>query len=155
MTPRTPHTETAPSAPPQGAANGMSRRCELLVFRLGAKPYGVEPQRVREIRSYEAPARVAGTGDCIRGVLNLRGVIVPIVDARRPLRLAAAEAGAGNVLLVLALGHRLVGLVVDALGELAAPDTRGRRPRPRRLDIDKLMVRAGLVPTAAAPRRLQ
>ena len=61
---------------------------ECLAFKLGHEEYGIDILRVQEIRSYEKPTRIAGTPECIKGVINLRGIIVPIVDMRIRLQLA-------------------------------------------------------------------
>ena len=75
----------APVSKAKGAAavHGVAR--EHLTFRLGAEEYGLDILRVQEIRSYEQPTRIANTPDFLRGVVNLRGVIVPIVDLRLKL----------------------------------------------------------------------
>ncbi|WP_204312252.1 chemotaxis protein CheW, partial [Raoultella planticola] len=56
-----------------------------MTFRLGSEEYGIDILKVQEIRSYEAPTRIANAPDFIKGVVNLRGVIVPIVDLRLKL----------------------------------------------------------------------
>ena len=65
---------------PQGAANAAPASGEYLTFRLGQEEYGIDILKVQEIRSYEQPTRIANAPDFIKGVVNLRGVIVPIVD---------------------------------------------------------------------------
>jgi purine-binding chemotaxis protein CheW len=187
MTPRTatPPIAAAPAllpgaptqAPKQAPAQTPPPR-EFLAFKLGAEEYGVDILRVREIRSYEVPTRIAGAGDCVRGVINLRGVIVPIVDLRLQLRLAPVTADAFTVVIVLNLGHRLVGMVVDAVSDVITLAAEQWRELPDLqaaehllalgavddrllllLDIDKLMGNAGLGPSAAvsaaAPGSLQ
>jgi purine-binding chemotaxis protein CheW len=150
---------------------------ELLAFKLGAEEYALDILRVREIRAYEAPTRIAGASECVLGVVNLRGVIVPIVDLRRQLRLPPAAVDAFTVVIVLNSGHRLVGLVADAVSDVIAlaPDQWRELPALQAaehllalgeveqrllmlLDIDKLLGRAGLGPAAVAataPGRLQ
>src|SRR5689334_14268515 len=69
------------------SAAGSARRAvsaprECLIFRLGEEEYGIDILRVQEIRSYEQPTRIAGAPPFIKGVIDLRGVIVPVVDLR-------------------------------------------------------------------------
>ncbi len=99
------------------AARAMATPNEVLTLRLGAEEYGIDILRVQEIRSYEAPTRIAGAPAHILGVTNLRGVIVPIIDLR--LRLALdAECGSGAITVVLNIGGRIVGAVVDAVSDV-------------------------------------
>ncbi|MBT9511123.1 MAG: chemotaxis protein CheW [Acidovorax sp.] len=93
---------------------------ELLVFRLGEETYGVNILHVQEIRSYEAPTRMAHAPDYIKGVVNLRGAIVPIVDLRLKLGYTQAEFTEFTVVIVLNLGHTVVGAVVDAVADVTA-----------------------------------
>ncbi len=98
---------------------------EVLSFRLGTEEYGIDILKVQEIRSYEAPTRIAHAPAYLKGVINLRGVIVPVVDLRQ--RFGAAEAGIDSftVTIVLHLGQRTVGVVVDSVSDVLelAPET--------------------------------
>ena len=97
------------------AVNGA--KGEFLTFRLGGEEYGIDILRVQEIRSYEQPTRIANTPEFLRGVVNLRGVIVPIVDLR--LKLAcAAEFNAFTVVIVLNVKGRVIGAVVDSVSDV-------------------------------------
>src|SRR5215468_2585255 len=82
---------------------------EFLTFRLGAEEYGIDILRVQEIRSYEQPTRIANAPAFIKGVVNLRGVIVPIVDLRLKLGCATAEYNGFTVVIVLNVKGRVVG----------------------------------------------
>ena len=97
----------------KGAASG-----EFLTFRLGSEEYGIDILRVQEIRSYEQPTRIANTPDFLRGVVNLRGVIVPIVDLRLKLGCASAEYNGFTVVIVLNVRGRVVGAVVDSVSDV-------------------------------------
>jgi purine-binding chemotaxis protein CheW len=88
---------------------------EFLSFRLGAEEYGIDILRVQEIRSYEEPTRIANAPDFIKGVVNLRGVIVPVVDMRIKLGCAKVEYNDFTVVIVLSVHGRVVGLVVDSV----------------------------------------
>ena len=91
---------------------------ECLTFRLGAEEYGIDILRVQEIRGYEEPTRIANAAPFIKGVLNLRGVIVPIVDLRMKLGLERADYDGTTVTVVLNVTGRTVGAVVDSVSDV-------------------------------------
>ena len=103
---------------------------EYLTFRLGAEEYGIDILRVQEIRSYEPPTRIANAPAFLKGVVNLRGVIVPIVDLRLKLGCDSAEYNHFTVVIVLNVRGRVVGAVVDSVSDVLelAGDT--IRPAP-------------------------
>ncbi len=126
----TPTPQTAPTtAPPIGAAVLTSLR-EFLAFKLGAEEYGIDILRVQEIRSYEEPTRIANAPAFIKGVVNLRGVIVPIVDMRLKFNLAEASYDSFTVVIVLNIGSRVVGMVVDAVSDVITLTPEQLRPVP-------------------------
>src|ERR1700709_434713 len=94
---------------------------EFLTFRLGAEEYGIDILKVQEIRSYEQPTRIANSPSFIKGVVNLRGVIVPIVDLRLKLGCTSAEYNSFTVAIVLNVKGRVVGIVVDSVSDVLAP----------------------------------
>src|SRR3989338_10479632 len=79
---------------------------EYLTFRLGDEEYGIDILKVQEIRGYENPTRIANASHFLKGVVNLRGTIVPIVDLRLRFGCASAEYNAFTVSIVLHIGHR-------------------------------------------------
>ncbi|HYF59750.1 MAG TPA: chemotaxis protein CheW [Burkholderiaceae bacterium] len=91
---------------------------EYLTFRLGDEEYGIDILKVQEIRGYEQPTRIANTPAFIKGVVNLRGVIVPIVDLRLKFNLGSAEYNDFTVVIILNLGARVVGIVVDSVSDV-------------------------------------
>jgi purine-binding chemotaxis protein CheW len=99
-------------------AHRGSHAGEYLTFRLGAEEYGIDILRVQEIRSYEQPTRIANAPAFIKGVVNLRGVIVPIVDLRLKLGCPAAEYNGFTVVIVLNVRGRVVGAVVDSVSDV-------------------------------------
>jgi purine-binding chemotaxis protein CheW len=103
---------TSRNAPPAGRAR------EYLSFRLGAEEYGIDILRVQEIRSYEQPTRLAHSPDFIKGVIDLRGRIVPILDLRMKLHCPEASYTDFTVVIILDLGPLLVGAVVDAVADV-------------------------------------
>ncbi len=130
-TPETPSHALAtltPGALPQQATAALPR--EFLSFRLGREEYGVDILRVQEIRSYEPPTRIANAPDFIKGVLNLRGLIVPIVDLRLRLACDSAAYDALTVVIVLNVRGRTVGAVVDSVSDVMTLDPADIKPAP-------------------------
>lgn len=109
--------EAARNASAAGAQKGVHAG-EFLTFRLGEEEYGIDILRVQEIRSYEQPTRIANAPSFIKGVVNLRGVIVPIVDLRLKLGCASAEYNGFTVVIVLNVRGRVVGAVVDSVSDV-------------------------------------
>ena len=107
-----------------------ARAGEYLTFRLGGEEYGIDILRVQEIRSYEPPTRIANAPDYIKGVVNLRGVIVPIVDLRVRLGCAKAEYNHFTVVIVLNVKGRVVGAVVDSVSDVLELSAEAIRPAP-------------------------
>lgn len=117
---QTPVSQTAASGSARNAAAHKVAAAEFLTFRLGAEEYGIDILRVQEIRSYEAPTRIANAPSFIKGVVNLRGVIVPVVDLRLKLNCATAEYNDFTVVIVLNVRGRVVGAVVDSVSDVLA-----------------------------------
>ena len=103
---------------------------EFLTFRLGDEEYGIDILKVQEIRSYEQPTRIANAPSFIKGVVNLRGVIVPIVDLRIKLGCDTAEYNSFTVVIVLNVKGRVVGAVVDSVSDVLALDAQTIKPAP-------------------------
>lgn len=91
---------------------------EYLTFVLGEEEYGIEILKVQEIRGYDTVTRIANTPDFIKGVINLRGTIVPIVDLRLRFNLGKVEYTDFTVVIILNLNHRVVGIVVDGVSDV-------------------------------------
>ena len=103
---------------------------EVLSFRLGAEEYAIDILTVQEIRSHETPTRIAHAPAHLKGVMNLRGVIVPVVDLRERFGCARVEVDAFTVVIVLHLGARTVGVVVDAVSDVSELAPKTVRPAP-------------------------
>ena len=103
---------------------------EFLAFKLGAEEYGIDILRVQEIRSYEQPTRIANAPSFIKGVVNLRGVIVPIVDLRMKLGCDSAEYNTFTVVIVLNVKGRVVGAVVDSVSDVLELSRDSIKPAP-------------------------
>jgi purine-binding chemotaxis protein CheW len=91
---------------------------EYLTFRLDQEEYGIDILKVQEIRGYESPTRVANAPSFIKGVVNLRGTIVPIVDMRLKFNCEKAEYNTFTVVIILNLRSRIVGIVVDSVSDV-------------------------------------
>src|SRR5690606_25329414 len=100
------------------AAAQKAAAAEFLTFRLGGEEYGIDILRVQEIRSYEEPTRIANAPSFIKGVVNLRGVIVPVVDLRIKLGCEKVEYNGFTVVIVLNVRGRVVGAVVDSVSDV-------------------------------------
>lgn len=106
---------------------------EYLTFRLDQEEYGIDILKVQEIRGYEPPTRVAEAPNFIKGVVNLRGTIVPIVDMRLKFNCAQAEYNSFTVVIVLNLRSRIVGIVVDSVSDVMELPAENIKPAP---DLD-------------------
>lgn len=113
-----------------GAAAPPVASGEYLSFTLGREEYGIEILKVQEIRGYEEPTQLANAPAFIKGVVNLRGNIVPIVDMRLKFNLERADYNQFTVVIILNVAHRVVGMVVDSVSDVIqlAPDQ--VRPAP-------------------------
>jgi len=95
-----------------------SRNSEFLTFRLGKEEYGIDILKVQEIRGYDAITRIANAPEFIKGVVNLRGVIVPIVDMRIKFNLGEAHYDQFTVVIILNISGRVAGIVVDGVSDV-------------------------------------
>jgi purine-binding chemotaxis protein CheW len=147
---------------------------EYLAFTLGKEEYGIDILKVQEIRGYETVTRIANAPDFIKGVVNLRGIIVPIVDMRIKFHLGEPTYDQFTVVIILNVAGRVVGMVVDSVSDVTTLSPEQIKPAPemgtalntdyliglgtidRRMlilvDIDKLMSSAemGLIDKIAA-----
>jgi purine-binding chemotaxis protein CheW len=128
----TPETAAAGPAATNPAMRGAPAPAPsgYLSFRLGAEEYGIDILKVQEIRGYEPPTRIAGAPAFIKGVVNLRGVIVPIVDLRLKFGLESAAYDGFTVAIILNLASRVVGIVVDAVSDVVELTPEQVRPAP-------------------------
>jgi len=115
---------------------------EALAFRLGQEEYGVDILKVQEIREYDAVTRIAGAPAHIKGVINLRGIMVPIVDLRLRFKFAVPELERSGVVIVLNIGDSVIGMLVDSVSDVISLGADDIRPAPRMgtgLDTDFLV----------------
>lgn len=116
-----------PTKNTEGVATGAR---EYLTFRLGQEEYGIDILKVQEIRGYEPPTRIANAPEFIKGVVNLRGTIVPIVDMRLKFNCSEAEYNSFTVVIILNLRNRVVGIVVDSVSDVMELSAEAIRPAP-------------------------
>ena len=115
---------------------------EALAFKLGNEEYGIKILQVQEIRGYEAVTRIASAPDHVKGVVNLRGTIVPIVDMRIKFRLGEPTYDQFTVVIILNIQDRVVGMVVDSVSDVISLTAEQIKPAPDMggaLDTDYLV----------------
>jgi purine-binding chemotaxis protein CheW len=115
---------------------------EILAFRLGDEEYGIDIQKVQELRGYDAVTRIANAPDFIKGVVNLRGSIVPIIDMRIKLNLGEPTYDQFTVVVILNVSSRVIGMVVDSVSDVITLDPNQIKPAPEMgavLDTDYLI----------------
>lgn len=103
---------------------------EYLAFTLGREEYGIDILRVQEIRGYEPVTRIANSPDFIKGVVNLRGTIVPIVDLRIKFNLGEPTYDQFTVVIILNIAGRVVGIVVDSVSDVTTLTPGQIKPAP-------------------------
>jgi purine-binding chemotaxis protein CheW len=102
------------------ANENVAKGGEFLTFTLGPEEYGIDILKVQEIRGYDAVTTIANTPNFIKGVINLRGIIVPIVDMRIKFNLENVTYDQLTVVIILNLESRVVGMVVDGVSDVIA-----------------------------------
>ncbi len=136
----TPTSSGSSDTPASGAAAAPDTSRQVLTFMLGPEEYGVDILRVQEIRGWEQATPIPNTPDFIRGVINLRGTIVPIVDLRLRLGMPARPYGPTTVVIILKvvspLRQRTMGVVVDAVSDVHVVSSRQMRAPPGLSSID-------------------
>ncbi|MYM36393.1 chemotaxis protein CheW [Duganella sp. FT50W] len=103
---------------------------EYLAFKLGAEEYGIDILKVQEIRGYEAVTRIANAPDFIKGVINLRGIIIPVVDMRIKFNLGEPVYDQFTVVIILNINGRIVGMVVDSVSDVTTLSPEQVKPAP-------------------------
>jgi len=116
---------------------GATDGAQYLTFALGDEEYGVAILNVQEIKGYAPVTPIPNTPPWVRGVMNLRGTIVPVIDLRLRLGMPAADYGPFTVIVVLAVGGKVVGAIVDAVSDvLSIPDGQVQQPPDLGVAID-------------------
>jgi purine-binding chemotaxis protein CheW len=117
-------------------------RLEVVTFKLGEEEYGIDIQKVQELRGYDAVTRIANAPEYIKGVVNLRGIIVPIIDMRIKFKLGDPTYDQFTVVIVLNIAGRVVGMVVDSVSDVITLTGEQIKPAPEMgsvLDADYLI----------------
>jgi purine-binding chemotaxis protein CheW len=109
---------------------GAGAGVELLTFTLGREEYGIDILKVQEIRGYDAVTAIANAPEFIKGVVNLRGVIVPIVDMRIKFKLGEVSYDETTVVIILNVANRVVGMVVDGVSDVLTLKPEQIKPAP-------------------------
>ncbi|MDD5336117.1 MAG: chemotaxis protein CheW [Rhodoferax sp.] len=142
------------------------RGLEFLAFTLGHEEYGIDIQKVQELRGYDTVTRIANAPTHIKGVINLRGIIVPIIDMRIKFNLGTPSYDQFTVVIILNLANRVMGMVVDSVSDVITLKAEQIKPAPEMgavlageyliglgtldqrmlilVDIDKLMLSADM-----------
>lgn len=110
--------QTGAGRPDTGMEGGYAQ--EFLTFTLGSEEYAIDILKVQEIRGYDSVTSIANSPEFIKGVINLRGTIVPIVDLRIKFGVGTVEYTPFTVTIILNVGGRVVGMVVDAVSDVIA-----------------------------------
>ena len=103
---------------------------EFLAFTLGSEEYGIDILKVQEIRGYEAVTRIANAPEFIKGVINLRGIIIPVVDMRIKFNLGSPVYDQFTVVIILNISGRIVGMVVDSVSDVTTLTPEQVKPAP-------------------------
>lgn len=138
----------ASSAPSVNATNGP---LEFLSFTLGKEEYGISIQKVQELRGYDTVTRIANTPEFVKGVVNLRGIIVPIVDMRIKFSLGSPTYDQFTVVVILNVAGRVVGMVVDSVSDVITLTPEQIRPAP---DMNSAMASDYLVGLGTIDERM-
>ena len=111
-------TSDAPVVPDNATHQAFTLSSEYVAFTLGNEEYGIDIQQVQELRSYEEPTRIANAPPFLKGVVNLRGLIVPIVDMRIKFNLGEPKYDHFTVVVILRVTGKTIGLVVDSVSDV-------------------------------------
>ncbi len=122
--------QTQTPAPSMARVAEVAAGREFLTFTLGEEEYGVDILSVQEIRRYDTVTRIPETQAFIKGVVNLRGTIVPVVDLRIKFKLGKAEYNGFTVMIILNIAKRVVGIVVDSVSDVIQLSAEQVRPPP-------------------------
>ena len=125
---------------------------EYLTFRLDQEEYGIDILKVQEIRGYEQPTRIANAPAFIKGVVNLRGTIVPIVDMRLKFNCAQADYNSFTVVIILNLRDRVVGIVVDSVSDVMELSAENIRSAP---DVESAIDNGCILGLGSVGERMQ
>ncbi len=119
---------------------------QYVTFMIDQRSYGIEITKVREIKGWSEPTELPSAPHAMRGVLNLRGVIVPIFDLRARFGRGETQASEEHVVIIVAMGDRLIGVLVDAVSDILTLDPGDILPVPEMDACVDQRYLSGLVP---------
>lgn len=102
----------------ENSVSTQVQNLQFLTFTVGKEEFGVDIMSVREIKGWSESTRLPNTPEYMRGVMNLRGIIVPIFDLRARFSLGITEATSKNVVIIIASNKRTIGILVDAVSDI-------------------------------------
>jgi purine-binding chemotaxis protein CheW len=114
----------------ENSKNENSGSKELVSFRVGDQEFCIDIMSVREIRGWTPATAIPHSPKFVRGVINLRGVVLPVVDLASRLGLASTEPTARHVIIVTQIGPRIAGLLVDEVSDILSLDQNLIQPTP-------------------------
>ena len=134
----------------ENLAEATVKPSEYLTFRLGGEEYGIDILKVQEIRGYDAVTRIAHAPEFLKGVINLRGVIVPIIDLRCRFGQGLTQATPLHIVIIVQVGSKPVGLLADRVLDIVSLDQSQIQRVPRVVQSARLDFLSGLVTTESA-----
>jgi purine-binding chemotaxis protein CheW len=126
----TPNPSNSAAAVALSSGTSANKAMEVLAFTLGHEEYGIDIQKVQELRGYDTVTRIANAPEHIKGVVNLRGIIVPIIDMRIKFNLGTPTYDQFTVVIVLNIGSRVMGMVVDSVSDVITLGPEQIKPAP-------------------------
>ncbi len=103
---------------------------QFVTFQLGAETYGISILKLNEIIAYQSCTTIPNVPNFIKGVLNLRGIVVPVIDLRERFSMELKEYDQFTVIMILDVSGRIMGLVVDAVSDVLTLNSEDIKPRP-------------------------
>ena len=144
---------TSSATPPNGAewgadgARAAAQPSQLISFAIGDDQYGVDIMAVREIKGWTDITPLPGQAEYVRGVLNLRGVIVPIVDLRCRFDQGLTKATPLHIVIIVQIANKPIGLLADRVLDIVSLDANEIKPVPRAAQTQKANFLSGLITT--------
>jgi len=126
-----PRASSAVGSGPDAGLFGEVSTLDVISFGIGVNQYGVPIMSVREIRGWSGATQLPHQPEYVRGVVDLRGVMVPIIDLRRRLGQGTTEATPTHIVIIVAIGERLVGLLADRVLDIVTFEKTSIQPVPR------------------------
>lgn len=117
-----------------GQAEAADQSLQFLTFTVGKEEYGVDIMSVREIKGWSEVTRLPNSPEYMRGVMNLRGIIIPIFDLRTRFSMGQTDAHEKNVVIILAVGERTIGILVDTVSDILTTTSSEIKSPPSTMD---------------------